>query len=65
MKREVGKMRKELKNITKKQFVKRLQKAIEIIEDLAEYDFSKKRLFQKDFEKALFILSAIQEEVLS
>jgi len=58
-------MRKELKSLNKKKIAKKIQRAIEIIEDITEYDFYKDKKFQKDLEDVLFKLSAIQDTILS
>jgi len=58
-------MRKELKSFNKKKIAKKIQRAIEIIEDITEYDFYKDKKFQKDLEDVLFKLSAIQDAILS
>ena len=58
-------MRKELKSLNKKKIAKKIQRAIEIIEDITEYDFYKDKKFQKDLEDVLFKLSAIQDAILS
>jgi len=58
-----GKMRKEIKKLNRKKVAKMIQRAVEILDDVAEYDFYNGKEFQKELEEILFKLATIQDKL--